>query len=141
MKKLAIIFLAALVLNLLWENLHVVLYDNYKGGPITEFILFRASLFDAFLIAVMSLPILFVRALKDRTWIIFILGIAIAIINEWYGLSTARWAYNELMPVIPLIETGLTPTIQLGLTGYLTLRFWERAQRYPHRKRTRAVVS
>jgi len=30
--------------------------------------------------------------------------------------------YNELMPIIPILNVGLSPTIQLGLTGYLAYR-------------------
>lgn len=120
MKKVCFIFFTVFVLNVVWENLHVFLYDNYKGGAITEFILLRASLFDAFLITIILLPFLYFSFFKTKIWLIFLIGICIAIINEWYGLSTARWMYNDLMPIIPIIKTGLTPTIQLALTGYLT---------------------
>lgn len=96
------------------------------GGKITEFILLRASLFDAILIVIISLPFVYFSFLKNKTWLILILGIIIAIFNEWYGLGIGHWAYNELMPIIPIIKTGLTPTIQLGLLGYLSIKI----QRY-----------
>jgi len=53
-------------------------------------------------------------------WLIVPLGI---IGMEWYALTTSRWAYNVLMPIIPLLGTGLTPTIQLGLLGHLSYKF------------------
>ena len=121
MKKISLIFIYSFILNAIWENLHVFLYDNYMGGEITEFILIRASIFDAILITIISLPFLYISFFKKRPWCILIIGIIFAIINEWYGLSTYRWSYNSHMPILPFIETGLTPTIQLGLLGYLTL--------------------
>lgn len=123
MRRIVTVFLIAFVLNALWENLHSLLYDNYMRGVITEFILLRASLFDALVISVIVLPFLFLPLLKNKSWLIVVVGTIIAIFNEWYGLSTARWAYNSLMPIIPLIHVGLTPAIQLGILGYLSFRF------------------
>jgi len=125
MKRIGVIFLSAFILNLIWENLHVFLYLNYKGGEITEFILARASLFDAFLITVILLPFIYFSSLRNKVWLVFTIGVIVAVFNEWYGLNTARWAYNELMPIIPIIKTGLTPTLQLGLLGYASYKIQE----------------
>jgi hypothetical protein len=122
MKRLLTIFVLALLLNAVWENIHSVLYSNYMGGPITETILLRASLFDALLIALICAPFLYVHTLKDRDWLILIFGTLIGILNEWYGLSTGRWAYNSMMPILPLIKVGLSPTLQLGLLGYVSYK-------------------
>ncbi len=122
MKKFANIFLLAFVLNLLWENLHVFLYSNYKGGAITEFILVRASLFDAFLITLILIQFIYLESLKNKSWLIVVVGAVIAVLNEWYGLGTNRWMYNALMPILPIIHVGLTPTLQLGLLGYTTFK-------------------
>jgi hypothetical protein len=122
MKKLSIIFLSAFFLNLIWENLHYLLYTHYKGGEITQFILMRASVFDAILITLILIPFIYLNVLKNKTWLIVLIGIIIAVLNEWYGLSTSRWAYNSLMPILPIIKTGLTPTIQLGILGYLSYK-------------------
>lgn len=125
MKKIGSIFILAFILNVLWENLHSFLYSNYMGGEITEFILIRASLFDALLIAIISLPFIFFDKLKNKSWLIIIIGVIIAILNEWYGLGTARWMYNSFMPILPIINVGLTPAIQLGILGYVSFRFAE----------------
>lgn len=123
MKQISLIFVVALVLNALWENLHSFLYVNYMGGTITEFILLRASLFDAFLIIIISIPFIYFSFLKNKTWLIIIFGILIAILNEWYGLQTGRWMYSEFMPIIPILKTGLSPTLQLGVLGHLSFKF------------------
>lgn len=92
------------------------------GREITEFILLRASLFDAVLITIISIPFLYLNVLKNKSWLIIFFGVIFAILNEWYGLSTSRWAYGSLMPIIPFLQVGLTPTIQLGLLGYISLK-------------------
>ncbi len=122
-KRTFIIFTFAFVANLVWENLHSRLYLAYGGGPITEIILWLASFWDAVIIVVIFLPFLHFNFLKSKPWIIFVLGVAISLAIEWYALATNRWAYGPLMPIIPFLGTGLTPTLQLGLLGYLAYKF------------------
>ena len=119
MRKLAVIFLAALAANFLWENLHASLYVHYQGGEISEWILVRAALFDAVSITVLGFLFLRIRFLRERLWLAFVIGIVFAISLEWWAFATGRWAYQSSMPIIPFIGTGLTPTIQLGLIAYL----------------------
>ncbi len=122
-KRLALLFLIAFALNAIWENLHAYLYTAYKGAAITEFVLLRASLFDAFLITLIALPFFYFSYLRRHTWLIFVVGTVVAIGNEWYGLSTGRWEYNEFMPIVPLLNVGLTPMLQLGILGYAAFIF------------------
>jgi hypothetical protein len=129
MKKIFYIFLVSFFLNFIWENLHSLLYAGYQGGTITEFILFRASLGDAVMITLLALPFFFISALKKRDWLIIVLGVLVAILIEWYALSSGRWAYNEYMPLIPFLNIGLTPTIQLGLLGYFSYRIVARKEK------------
>jgi hypothetical protein len=123
-KKISFIFVVALVLNFIWENMHAPLYGAYQGGQITEFILLRASLFDAFLISIILLPVIFSPSLKNKSVFIVVVGVIIATINEWYGLSTARWTYNGMMPIVPLLHIGLSPFVQLGVLGYVTYKIY-----------------
>src|SRR3989344_348856 len=123
MRKVFLIFLLSFILNLVWENFHSLLYAGYMDGKITEFILLRASVGDAIIITILSLPFMFVPILKGKSWLIIFVGILIAIFIEWYALNTGRWAYNQYMPIIPILGVGLTPTTQLGLLGYLSYWF------------------
>ncbi len=118
-KKLAFIFLLAFVLNLVWENLHAVLYYLPSGEPITQRMLLRATLIDAFFITTFSLPFLFWTWFSKRIWLIIPVGISVAVAIEFRALLSNRWAYGEAMPIIPILNTGLTPTIQLGLLAYI----------------------
>ena len=122
MKKVFLIFVLSFFLNLIWENLHSLLYINYLGGKISELILVHATLGDAIIITLLCLPFIYLPNQKQKSWLIIPLGVLIAISVEIYALRTGMWAYNEFMPIIPLLKIGLTPTIQLGLLGYLT--YW-----------------
>ncbi len=125
MSKFLFIFVVAFGLNLVWENIHSLLYVHYKGGEITQFILARATLADAIMIAIITLPFVLAASWGKYSWLIILIGIIIAVSIEWHALGTNRWAYGSYMPIIPLLETGLTPTIQLGLLGYLSFKIQE----------------
>lgn len=124
-KKLFIVFIAAFFLNWVWEELHSVLYIHYQGGAITAIHLLRAAFVDATFIVAAAAVFFSFQALRQRLWLIVPLGVAAAIVLEWFALSTGRWSYNELMPIIPVLKTGLTPTIQLGFTGYIAFKLSE----------------
>ncbi len=116
MKKAISAYLLAFFVSLIWEILHSALYLNYKGGDITGIILFRAALADA----VMILILMFLGQKFGKYKTLFILtgGFIIAVIIEIWALQTGRWEYGSLMPVVPIIKTGFTPTIQLLATAY-----------------------
>jgi len=122
MKRVFLIFAVAFLLNLAWENAHAALYDNYMGGEITEFILARAAVADATFISFLTAPFLIWSKLKRQEWLIVAMGLVVAIGLEWWALETGRWAYNEHMPIVPYLQVGLTPTIQLGLLGYVSFK-------------------
>lgn len=125
-KRLTVIFVIAFFLNLIWENLHVFLYANYQGRGITELILLRATLFDAIFITIICLPFLFLPRLEKKNYWIIIIGVVLAVLIEWYALLTGRWSYNSHMPIIPFLNVGLTPTIQLALLGFVSFEFGKR---------------
>jgi hypothetical protein len=126
MKKFFFIFLIAFGLNWIWENLHSLLYVHYQGGEITQFILTRASLFDALFIA----AIIFLSRVfkKERARNLFIVsaGIFLAVAIELWAFNTGRWSYGPYMPLVPFLGTGLTPTVQLAFLGYVSKKLAER---------------
>lgn len=122
-RKLCSVFVLSFGLNLLWEQAHSVLYASYQGVPITEFVLLRAAVGDAIILTVLFLPFFYFDFFKKRTWLIIPLGILVSVIIELYALHTGRWVYTQHMPLVPFLHIGLTPTIQLGLLGYLVYLF------------------
>lgn len=125
-RKTFITFVLAFLLNLIWEHLHSVLYVSYRGEAITTIILFRAALFDA---VVITLFYFFFSQLPEhlhKTWFLPLVLTVFAVGLEEWALATGRWVYTGAMPIIPLLGVGLTPTIQLGLLGYISIRISER---------------
>ena len=118
-RKLLSVFLLAFAFNFIWENLHSALYVHYKSGPISEFVLLRAAFADAIFITLLAALFIKIPYFQKRVWDSLIFGFVAAVILEVFALRTGRWAYQDIMPIVPLVKTGLTPTIQLGILSYL----------------------
>lgn len=116
--RLGYVFAVAFVLNFAWEHVHAPLYAAYKSGPITEWILLRATLADALIITVLAAAYLFIPFLHKRLYLIVAALAVVAVCIEWWALATGRWAYGPHMPLIPLLNVGLTPAVQLAVLGY-----------------------
>ena len=121
-KKLGFVFIVSFFLNLIWENIHSLMYVYYKGEEITEAVLVRASFFDALFISLAYLLIILLPWKKISVWLSIFLLLILSICIEKWALGSGRWMYNDLMPIIPILNTGLTPTLQLALLGYLSFR-------------------
>lgn len=115
------VFVLSFLFNLIWEELHSLLYISYQGGPITQTILFHATLADAGFITLLAIFFFNSRVLRERLWIIIPIGLALAVTIELWALGTHRWVYTSTMPLVPFIDVGLTPVLQLAVTGYVTL--------------------
>jgi len=144
-RRIVIIFISAFILNLIWEHLHSVLYVSYKGETVTNLILLRAALFDAAVISFSSYPFLLwkpgfyrcCRSLASTTLFVVCLTLFAVTLEKW-ALITSRWTYTDTMPIIPFLDVGLTPAIQLGLLGYLSVWF---ADFYSKKTASRESVS
>lgn len=121
------IFGVGFLLNLVWENLHAPLYQEYTNFWDHFMINALASLGDGALIVLFYF--IFSTWKKNTYWIkcfnwidaflFMIFGALVAIGIEQLALSYDIWHYTEKMPVI--LSTGLTPLIQLILLPSLTL--------------------
>lgn len=115
MKNLLLVFALALALNFIWEYFHSKLYVAYKGVPITMPILLRAALFDATFITL-------IYVLISNIWLAVFVAAPFAIVLELFALKTSRWEYKNSMPIIPWLQVGLTPAIQLPLITYVIFK-------------------
>ena len=120
-KKLLIIFASAFLLNFLCEHLHSFLYVSYRGGEITGAILARAALFDAVVITIFALPFILFSTYRRGYTLFIVVCVIFAVALEKWALGTGRWIYADAMPLVPYLSVGLTPAIQLALTGYVAL--------------------
>lgn len=119
MKEYIKIFFLGFFLNFIWENLHSLLYLHYRGGPISQLILLRASLVDALIIVGLIFFLRLIFKQGERAWLLFFGGLAVAVFLEKWALGSGRWQYREAMPLIPFLGVGLTPAVQLGFLAYL----------------------
>ncbi len=111
------------IANLTWEMLHLPLYTIWTTGSLGEqaFAVLHCTAGDV-LVAFSALAVALITA-GVKTWpaerhrpvllVALIVGIAYAVFSEWLNMvARASWAYSPLMPVVPLINTGLSPLLQ-----------------------------
>jgi hypothetical protein len=110
--------------HLLWELAQLPLYTIWSGGSASEilFAVLHCTGGDA-LIAIAALILALVIAgtgwpsEREALWrvatITIFLGIGYTVFSEWLNTVVREaWVYSELMPVIPPLQTGLSPILQ-----------------------------
>ncbi|MEX0652155.1 MAG: hypothetical protein WD153_01685 [Candidatus Paceibacterota bacterium] len=131
MKKWFLVFIYAFGLNLIWENAHHFLYVHYKGEPITELMLFRAAFVDAVIILALIFALQLFAISRRYPSLLILGGVIVSVGIEYWALGIERWEYTYMMPLVPFLVVGLTPTIQLGLIGYFVYRITFRKNNRP----------
>lgn len=133
--EIKIMFIPGFLLNFVWESLQSGLYYHHFKGLI-EFIAvhLRASLGDVALIFLIYL--LGCSIFKDTRWfiylnkskVLFILfaGFGIGVTIEKICLQTGRWSYIQAMPIIPIIQVGLSPVLQMTMLPIATFAITKR---------------
>jgi hypothetical protein len=109
--------------NLVWETLQLPLYTIWTAGSAGEivFAVLHCTGGDV-LIAVATLTIALVL-FGSREWptgghlgvllATLVLGISYTIFSEWLNVIVRKsWAYSPFMPVVPLLNVGLSPVLQ-----------------------------
>ena len=130
----------SLVAHLGWEIPQLPLYTLWSTGTLRQqaFAVVHCTLGDA-MIAGLSLLLalaLFARATWPRVsvarvyWASFAFGVGYTIYSEWLNINVrGNWAYSDLMPVVPVIGTGLAPLLQWFVVP--TLALWVAIGRAP----------
>lgn len=120
------IFVIALLLNLIYEVLHSVLYKTCLEASFKKYLylITKACIFDAFSITI----IYYLSYLIFRNKNVFenplqltafsLTALMFAYFWETYSLKKGKWKYSKTMPLI--LGVGATPLIQLFLTGILS---------------------
>lgn len=112
-----------LMANLSWEILQLPLYTIWTTGSTREiaFAAIHCTLGDVLIaLAALTLALIFVGTrewpnsqYKVVLWGTVLIGIGYTIFSEWLNIVIrASWAYSPLMPVVPIINTGLSPLLQ-----------------------------
>ncbi len=135
-KFLFVLWNAAFALNLLWESAQVFAFSSLDEASAFEiFILVAiASAADAFItlaafliVALFKLDRHWWKSAKASDFFIFAaFGAVSAALIETIALSRGTWSYGDYMPIVPLLEIGLLPFLQLTilLPAALGISLW-----------------
>lgn len=122
--------------NLVWESLHLPLYTLWVEGEFGELVfavvhctggdvMIALTALGVSLLLVGNIRLPHVRFNRVMGLTIGI-GILYTLYSEWLNVTIREsWAYSDLMPIIPIIDTGLSPIAQwifIPLLGLLWAR-------------------
>lgn len=126
-----------LVGNLVWEALQLPLYTIWRDGTLAELAFAAVHCTGGDVLIALSSLVLALILVGDERWpvrryiavaaLAIAIGLAYTVFSEWLNIVVREsWAYSDLMPVIPVIDAGLSPVAQwivIPLAGFwLALR-------------------
>ena len=130
----------SLVGHLIWETLQLPLYTLWTTGTGQQkaFAIVHCTIGDVLIAAasVLAAWAVFARSRGANAGVAPVwaaslaLGLGYTFFSEWLNTGVrANWTYSDLMPVVPLIETGLAPLLQWIVVP--TLAMWAALGRAP----------
>lgn len=132
------ILVTGFLVNLVWENAQAFLYVGYGGFWEHFWVCFVASVIDA--LVILLVYVLLALVYKHMYWprhnslvryaVVALIGGALAVSFEIWALEKEEWTYTGLMPVVPGLEVGFSPLIQLMVLPVLTYNL---SLKSPHR--------
>lgn len=119
-------------LNLVWEVLQLPLYTIRREGSTPEiaYAVAHCTLGDVGIgFFALAIALTISRSGLPSTWAFGYVAAATAVVavgytiySEWLNTTVrGAWVYSELMPVVPVIGTGLSPLLQWVVTPTLAL--------------------
>jgi hypothetical protein len=122
--------------NLVWEFAHMPLYTLWETGSAGEIIFAAVHCTGGDILIALSAVMLSLFLFGNGAWpaerrvpvvagaVAF--GLAYTIFSEWLNIEIREaWAYRDLMPVIPILDAGLSPVLQwmiVPLAGFSLAR-------------------
>lgn len=120
------------VANLIWEFAHMPLYTLWETGSAGEIIFAAVHCTGGDILIALSAIMLALFLLGNGAWpaerrfpvVVGTVanGLAYTTFSEWLNIEIRQaWAYSDLMPVIPIIDAGLSPVMQwiiIPLAGF-----------------------
>lgn len=106
-----------------WELLHLPLYAQWQVEAPLRNALFLARCIIGDVAIALGALVIALLLVKDANWpsrsyapvgaVAVMLGLAGTVLIEWLNVGVLKtWVYSELMPVIPLVNAGLSPVAQ-----------------------------
>lgn len=119
--------------SLAWEFLHLPLYTIWTEGDTRELVFAAVHCAGGDLLIAGAALVLALLLVGNPGWpargfgrvaaLTVALGVAYTIFSEWLNIVVREtWAYSDLMPVIPIIDAGLSPVAQWVLIP--AVGFW-----------------
>ena len=116
-------FAFAAIAHLVWEFAHLPLYTIWLTGTPGELVFAAVHCTGGDILITLSTIMLSLCVFGSADWprirwhrvlggaVIF--GVAYTIFSEWLNIVIrGAWAYRDIMPVVPVIDAGLTPLLQ-----------------------------
>ena len=110
--------------NLVWEFAHMPLYTIWNTGSTGE-IVFAAVHCTGGDLLIATSALLLSLLVFDAGWpwerrsvrrviaSTMVAGVGYTLFSEWLNIVVREaWAYSELMPVVPIVDAGLSPLLQ-----------------------------
>ncbi|MCF7702045.1 hypothetical protein [Loktanella sp. M215] len=119
--------------HLIWEFAHMPLYTIWNDGTWGEIVFAAVHCTGGDILIGMSALMLammltgsgwpFAAATRHRVTILAVaFGLGYTLFSEWLNIVIrAAWAYSDLMPIIPVLDAGLSPVLQwivIPLAGF-----------------------
>ena len=109
--------------NLIWEFAHMPLYTLWETGTASEIVFAALHCTGGDVLIALSAVMLSLFLFGNGAWpterrshVIagtVVIGVAYTVFSEWLNIEIRQaWAYRDLMPVIPVIDAGLSPVLQ-----------------------------
>ena len=113
----------AAVAHLLWEFAHLPLYTIWLTGTPGELAFAAIHCTGGDVLITLSTVMLALFLVGRPDWPLararrvlvtaIALGVGYTIFSEWLNIEVREaWAYRDLMPVIPILDAGLSPVLQ-----------------------------
>ncbi|MBI2024899.1 MAG: hypothetical protein HYT03_02350 [Candidatus Harrisonbacteria bacterium] len=127
-RYISILAFVAFLLHIIWENAQAPFYAGYQSFlqhlPICSIGVFGDILITLLVLAFLWLLKKNLPSTKTDFFALAIIGFVIAVAIEQNALLLGKWSYAPTMPLIPYLQVGLMPilqmTILLPLSFYIT---------------------
>ena len=120
------------VANLLWEALQLPLYTIWTTGTAHEIAFAVVHCTGGDVLIALSALTLALIAVGTKSWpadshrwvmlVTLALGVGYTIFSEWLNVIVrSSWTYSPLMPVVPILNVGLSPLLQWTVVPFVAL--------------------
>ena len=124
--------------SLAWEFAHMPLYTLWETGSPGEIVFAAIHCTGGDILIAMSALLAALFLFGSGRWpeadyrrvglTAVLIGLGYTVFSEWLNIEVREaWAYRDLMPVIPVIDAGLSPVVQWIVLPVLA--FWWAAPR------------